>query len=67
MKGAELEQQIRKADVGTAVGTPFEKAWDRNIIALVELDIELTRAERNTSEDGGSLRPLSGDRLIRKM
>jgi hypothetical protein len=53
MKGAELEQQVKKADVETAIGMPFEQAWDRIIMALVSLDIELTRAERNTNEDGG--------------
>ena len=53
VKGAELEHQIKKADVEAAIDKPFEKAWDVVIIALVGLDIELTRAERNEKEDGG--------------
>jgi len=53
VKGAELQQQISKADVETAIDEPFEKVWDTVIITLVNLDIQLSRAERNTNEDGG--------------
>ena len=53
IKGAELQKEIRKADAQLAVDTPFEKAWDGCLTALVNLDIEGIRSERTTQGDGG--------------
>ncbi len=52
LRGAELQKEIRKADAQGAIDTPFEETWDVSIIALGDLDIEITRVERNREEDG---------------
>ena len=59
IKGAELEKEIRKADVQAAIDTSFEKTWDRSIIALANLDIERIRAEKNREGDGGVIEGLA--------
>jgi hypothetical protein len=53
IKGTELQKEIRKADAQEAIDTPFEKTWDKSVIALVNLHIEIIRTERNKVEDGG--------------
>lgn len=65
IKGAELDKEIRKADVQVAIEIPFEKAWDMAIIALVNLDIEITRSERNPQENGGIIEGLVKKEKIR--
>jgi hypothetical protein len=59
IKGAELEKEIRKADVQEAIDASFEKTWNIAVIALVNLDIEITRSERNAQEDGGLIEGLA--------
>ena len=58
IKGAELEKEIRSADVQAAIDTSFEKTWDRSIIALANLDIELVSAEKSREGDGGVIEGL---------
>ena len=58
IKGAELQKEIRKADVQEAVDTPFERVWDIAIISLVNLDIEIITGERNPQDDGGVINGL---------
>jgi hypothetical protein len=53
IKGTELQKEIKKADAQEAIDTPFEKTWDKSVIALVNLHIEIIRTERNKVEDGG--------------
>ena len=59
IRGAELEKEIRSADVQAAIDTSFEKTWDRSIIALANLDIELVGAEKNREGDGGVIEGLA--------
>ena len=58
LKGAELQKEIRKADVQEAVDTPFERVWDTSIITLVNLDIGIKKSERNPQDDGGIIEGL---------
>jgi len=53
IKGAELQKQIRRADVQQAFDTPFEKTWNMAVIALVDLHIEITSVGRTKEGDGG--------------
>jgi hypothetical protein len=53
IKGAELQKEIRKADVQEAFDSPFEKTWNVTLIALMNLHIEITRIEKTKEEDGG--------------
>ena len=59
IKGAELEKEIRKADVQEAVDTPFERTWDRSIIALANLQIAISRIEKTQEGDGGFIEGLA--------
>ncbi len=59
IKGAELQKEIRKADVQEAIDTPFEKTWNMSAIALVNLHIEIIRIERTQEEDGGLIEGLA--------
>jgi hypothetical protein len=59
IKGAELQTQIRKADAQAAIDTPFEKTWDKSVVALVNLHIEIIRAERTKNGDGGLIEGLA--------
>ncbi len=65
VKGAELQNEIRKADVQQAIDKSFEKAWDIVIIALVNLDIEIIRAERNPQETGGLIDGVANKRKVK--
>jgi len=53
LKGAELEKEIRKADVQEAFDSPFEKTWNMSVIALVNLHIEVTRVGKTPDGKGG--------------
>ena len=53
IKGAELQKEIRTADAQEAIETSFEKTWDKSIIALANLDIEIRRIEKTREGDGG--------------
>ena len=53
IKGAELQKEIRKADVQEAFDRPFENTWNVAVIALVNLHIEITRVGKTQEEDGG--------------
>ena len=64
IKGAELQKDIRKADVQEAVDTPFERVWDVSIITLVSLDIEIIKSERNPQDDGGVIEGLVKKRKV---
>ncbi len=55
IKGAELQKEIRKADIQKAFDISFEKTWDGSVMALVNLDIEFVRAARDPQEGGGSI------------
>jgi hypothetical protein len=59
IKGGELEKEIRKADVQEAIDTSFEQTWDRSVIALANLHIEIIRMERIREEDGGLIEGLA--------
>ena len=59
IKGAELEKEIRKADVQEALDTPFERTWDRSIIALANLQIAISRTEKTQEGDGGFIEGLA--------
>lgn len=65
IKGAELQKEIKKADAQLAVDTPFEKAWDACLTALVNLDIEGVRSQRTTQGDGGVFGGEAGKTTIR--
>ena len=53
IKGAELQKEIRKADVQEAFDSPFEKTWNMSVIALVNLHIEVTRIGKTPEGKGG--------------
>ncbi len=53
IKGAELEQQIRKADVRKAIDASFEQAWVAAVTVPADLDIAITRSQANELRDGG--------------
>ncbi len=53
IKGAELQKEIRKADIQEAFDSPFEKTWNMSVIALVNLRIEITRVGRTQEGNGG--------------
>ncbi len=53
IKGAELQKEIRKADVQEALDSPFEKTWNVAVMALMNLHVEITRIQKNQEEDGG--------------
>lgn len=53
IRGAELQKEIRKADVQVAFESPFEKTWNMSVIALVNLHIEVTRVGRTQEGNGG--------------
>jgi len=53
IKGAELQGEIRKADVQEAFDSPFEKIWNMSVIALVNLHIEIIKVGRTEEGDGG--------------
>jgi hypothetical protein len=59
IKGTELQKEIGKADVQEAIDTSFEKTWDRSVIALANLHIEIIRMERIREEDGGLIEGLA--------
>lgn len=53
IKGAELQEEIRKADVQEAFDSPFERTWNWILTALGNLRIEITKTQRNEAGDGG--------------
>jgi hypothetical protein len=53
IKGAELQEEIRKADAQEAIDAPFQRTWVTSVGALVDLNIEITRIEKNRDGDGG--------------
>ena len=53
IKGAELQKEIKKADVQVALDTSFEKIWDASLTALKDLHIEISRSEKIRDEEGG--------------
>jgi hypothetical protein len=59
IKGAELQKEIRKADVQVAVATSFEKTWDVSVTALMNLHIEIIRTATTPEEDGGLIEGLA--------
>ncbi len=65
IKGAELQKEIRKADVQEAVDRPFERVWDMSIITMVDLGIEIIKSERNPQDDGGVIEGLVKKRKIK--
>ena len=65
VKGAELQKEIRKADVKEAIDASFEKTWDMSVIALVNLGIEITLSERNAQQDGGFIEGLANKTKVK--
>jgi hypothetical protein len=59
IKGAELQNEIRKADVQQAIDTSFVQAWNMSVIALVNLHIEIIRIEKTQEGDGGLIEGLA--------
>jgi len=59
IKGAELQKEIRKADVQEAIAASFEKTWDMSVTALTNLHIEIVRIEKTKDGDGGSIEGLA--------
>jgi len=53
IKGAELQKEIRKADVQVAFDSPFEKTWNMSVIALVNLHIEVSSVGKTQEGNGG--------------
>jgi hypothetical protein len=53
IKGAELQNQIRKADAQEAFALSFENTWDASMAALLNLDIEVTLNKRAAPRNGG--------------
>lgn len=53
IKGAELQKEVRKADVQEAFDSPFEKTWNMSVIALMNLHIEVTRVGKTPEGKGG--------------
>ena len=53
IKGAELQKEIRKADVQEAFDSPFEETWNMSVIALVNLHIDVTRVGKTPEGKGG--------------
>ena len=53
IKGAELQKEIRKADIRVAFDSPFEKTWNISVIALVNLHVEITGVGRTQEGKGG--------------
>ncbi len=53
VKGAELQKEIRKADVREAYDRPFEKTWNMTVGVLQDLGMETTKIKRNQEGDGG--------------
>ena len=53
IKGAELQKEIRKADVRISFDCPFEKTWNMGDIALVNLHIEITKVAKTQEGNGG--------------
>ena len=64
-KGAELQSEIRKADVREAFDTPFERTWNMSAIALVNLHIEINRIEKTPNGDGGLIEGLAKKKKIK--
>ena len=65
IKGAELQSEIRKADVREAFDTPFERTWNMSAIALVNLHIEINRIEKTPNGDGGLIEGLAKKKKIK--
>jgi hypothetical protein len=65
IKGAELQSEIRKADVREAFDAPFEKTWNLSAIALVNLQIDIKRIEKTPNGDGGLIEGLAKKRKIK--
>ncbi len=65
IKGAELQKEIRKADVQEALDASLEKTLDIAVIALVNLDIEIVRSARNPQGDGGLIEGLASKTKIK--
>ena len=65
IKGAELQKEIRTADVQVAVDTPFEKTWDMSITTLVNLHIKIVRTATTAEEDGGLIEGLASKTKVR--
>jgi len=59
IKGAELQKQIREADVQEAFDAPFERTWNMAVIALTDLHIEITTVGKTKEEDGGLIEGLA--------
>ncbi len=53
IKGAELQQQIRKANVQKAIDAPFEQVWSAAVTVPADLEIAVTRSQENELGDGG--------------
>ena len=50
--GADLHNEITKADVKTSVAVNFEKAYESTTLALKNLDIEIKENKENEKKDG---------------
>ena len=53
LKGAELQKEIRKADVRKSFESSFEKTWNMAAITLVNLHIEIAKIEKTSDGIGG--------------
>ena len=65
IKGAELQKEITKADVQEAIDAPFEMVWDVSLLTLVNLDVEITKNERNPQDDGAVIEGLIKKRKVK--
>ena len=59
IKGVELQSELRKADAQEAIDTPFHETWGIISTALISLDIEISRVEKNEEGDGGLIEGLA--------
>jgi len=50
--GADLHNEITKADMKTSVAVSFEKAYESTMLALKNLDIEIKESKQNEKKDG---------------
>ena len=64
LRGAELQKEIRKADAQEAVAASFKETWDKSLVALTNLDIEIDRSERTLAETGGVIEGMANETRV---
>jgi len=65
IKGVELQSELGKADAQEAIDTPFHETWGIISVALANLDIEISRIEKNEEGDGGLIEGKAGKTKVK--